>query len=85
MDRSAVTSQSLRDWLSRGEWRNLLIHLQSVRGEVIAALAAADANNVASVARLQAEVRALDYFLDGDAAEALLSALREKEKQTTNE
>ena len=70
----------MSEWLSRPEWGQLLAHLRSIRLEASAALEGADPNSIACVARLQAELRTLDYFLEGSAREALLSEQKEKEK-----
>lgn len=46
--------------------------------EASAALLSADPHDPAAVARAQAEIRYLRYFMDGDIAEAMRSEMEEK-------
>jgi len=46
--------------------------------EASAALLSADPHDPAAVARAQAEIRYLRYFMDGDIAEAMRSEMKEK-------
>lgn len=77
------TLASMREWLARPEWNMLTELLRSVRAEVSEALIAADPGRATLVAGLQAEIKTLDYFLNGDVQEALLERQRGKDKNET--
>ena len=74
----SVTVRSLREWLARPEWSYLLDLLGETAEEASAALLSADPHDPAAIARAQAEIRYLRYFMDGDIAEAMQSEMKEK-------
>ena len=73
-----VTGRSLQQWLARPEWEYLLDLLSETTEEASAALLSADPHDPAAVARAQAEIRYLRYFMDGDIAEAMRAEMKEK-------
>ena len=77
-DSLPVTARSLAQWLARPEWSFLLDLLGETAEEASAALLSADPHDPAAVARAQAEIRYLRYFMDGDIAEAMRSEMKEK-------
>ena len=73
-----MTERSLRQWLARPEWSYLLDLLSDTAEEASSALLTADPHDPAAVARAQAEIRYLRYFMDGDIAEAMRAEMKEK-------
>ena len=73
-----VTGRSLQQWLARPEWEFLLDLLGETAEEASAALLSADPHDPAAVARAQAEIRYLRYFMDGDIADAMRGEMKEK-------
>ena len=73
-----VTRRSLQQWLARPEWEYLLDLLCETSEEASAALLSADPHDPAAIARAQAEIRYLRYFMDGDIADAMRGEMKEK-------